>query len=93
MCIRDRPCTSFDTLGMDSGENRVFGSPEDHFMHFNQDIADAVLSLKEEFPEEYELYYEAYEKAKHDSGLKRRVYLLNPLNYIGREESLSLIHI
>ena len=86
---RMKPCTSFDTLGMDSGENRVFGSPEDHFMHFNQDIADAVLSLKEEFPEEYELYYEAYEKAKHDSGLKRRVYLLNPLNYIGREESSS----
>ena len=83
---RMKPCTSFDTLGMDSGENRVFGTPENHFMHFNGEIAKAIEELKQEFPEEYQKYYQAYQAADNDEELKRRVYLMNPFNYIGASE-------
>ena len=47
---RMKPCTSFDTLGMDSGENQEFGTPEQDYMHFNEYIAPAIASLKEQFP-------------------------------------------
>lgn len=81
-----KPCTSFDTLGMDSGENCVFGTSAKHYMHFNTDIADAIVQLKEEFTEEYQKYFEGYQEARSDELLARRVYLINPLNYIGTEE-------
>lgn len=83
---RMKPCTSFDTLGMDSGENRVFGSKEQHYMHFNTAIADAIAELKEEFPEEYDKYYAAYAKAFGDKEQERRIYLINPFSYLRSEE-------
>lgn len=83
---RMKPCTSFDTLGMNSGENRVFGSKEKHYMHFNQGVAKAIGELKEIFPEEYEKYYPSYMTALHDKEQERRIYLINPLNYIGTGE-------
>ena len=84
---RMKPCTSFDTLGMDSGENRVFGDIERPYMHFNSEIAEAIGELKEKAPEEYEKYYEAYRMADRDKELERRVYLFNPLNYIGKKDN------
>lgn len=83
---RMKPCTSFDTLGNDSGENRVFGTPEQHYMHFNEEIADAIAELKVQFPEEYEKYYPAYARIYGDEELKKRKYLYNPFNYIGTKE-------
>lgn len=83
---RMKPCTSFDTLGMDSGENRVFGTPKKHFMHFNGEIAEAIKELEQEFPEEYRTYYEAYQAVHGDKELERRVHLINPLHYIGTSE-------
>lgn len=80
---RMKPCTSFDTLGMDSGENEVFGTNEHPFMHFNKEISDAILALREQFPEEFEKYYAAFAQAKGDDKLDERVTLINPLNYIG----------
>lgn len=84
---RMKPCTSFDTLGMDSGENCVFGTKEHSYMHFSEAVADAIGELKNDFPEEYEKYYASYAKAKGDKELERRMYLLNPLNFIGTEEN------
>lgn len=83
---RMKPCTSFDTLGMDSGENRVFGSREQHYMHFNQEITAAIAELKEAFPEEYENYYASYAQSAGDSEQERRIYLINPMNFIGTKE-------
>lgn len=83
---RMKPCTSFDTLGMDSGENRVFGSKENHYMHFNKGIAKAIAELGESFPEEYEKYYSAYAATLSDKEQEQRIYLINPLNYIGTGE-------
>ncbi len=83
---RMKPCTSFDTLGMDSGENEVFGTNEQPFMHFNKEISEAVLELKDQFPEEFERYYASFAQVKDDAELKERIALLNPLNYIGTEK-------
>ncbi len=90
---RMKPCTSFDTLGMDSGENRVFGSAEIPYMHFNPEIAEAIGELLREYAgkdsekisEECGKYYEAYKAAAWDKELAKRVYLFNPLNYINKE--------
>lgn len=88
---RMKPCTSFDTLGMDSGENRVFGNGDKPFMHFNPEIGEAIGELAEELPGEFSeecgKYYEAYMAAKGDKKLERRVALFNPLNYIEAGDS------
>lgn len=83
---RMKPCTSFDTLGMDSGENQEFGTSEQDYMHFSEQIAPAIAELQEQFPEEYAKYYEAYAKAIGDEALARRRYLINPLSFIGSNE-------
>lgn len=87
---RMKPCTSFDTLEMNSGENRLFGSKEKHYLHFNRDIADAIADLKEAFPEEYEKYYASYAECADDKEQEKRIYLINPLNYIGTEEKSDM---
>ena len=79
---RMKPCTSFDTLGMDSGENQEFGTPEQDYMHFNEYIAPAIASLKEQFPDEYARYYEGFAKAVGDAALAERRALINPMDLI-----------
>jgi hypothetical protein len=81
-----KPCTSFDVLAKNSGENKVYGSAEDATVHFNVEISQALEELKNEFPKEYETYYEAYRTAVGNEALDRQKYLINPLNYIGSEE-------
>jgi hypothetical protein len=83
---RMKPCTSFDVLAKNSGENKVYGSAEDATVHFNVEISEALEELKEQFPKEYETYYEAYRTAVGNEALDRQKYLINPLNFIGSEE-------
>ncbi|WP_373214583.1 hypothetical protein [Ruminococcus sp. 5_1_39BFAA] len=83
---RMKPCTSFDILKGDSGENKVFGTKTIPALHFNSRITDAIEALKERFPEEYERYHASYEAVRGDEELARKVYLINPLNYIATEE-------
>lgn len=83
---RMKPCTSFDKLTNDSGENQAFGTPEQDYVHFNPDIADALSELKEQFPEEYNCYYPEYAAVLEDEQLARRVWLINPMNFIGTGE-------
>ncbi len=83
---RMKPCTAFDVLNCSSGENKVFGDAAMPVTHFSGQIADAIASLKEAFPEEYARYYEKYAQVAEDSALTRQKYLINPLNYIGTEE-------
>ena len=80
---RMKPCTSFDTLNMSSGENQEFGSPERDYMHYNIHIAPAISALKEQFPEEYAKYYTAFAAADGDEELAMRRYLINPMHFIG----------
>lgn len=83
---RMKPCTSFDVLEKNSGENKVFGTSDQPSMHFNKEIAKAISELKEQFPEEYDRYYTEYAAVEKDEELARRIYLINPMNYIGTDE-------
>ena len=71
---------------MDSGENQAFGTPDRDYVHFATDIADALMELKDIYPEEYARYYPAYAAVNDDEALAERVRLLNPLEFIGTEE-------
>ena len=88
---RMKPCTAFDTLGIRSGENRVFGDDNRPYMHFNPEIAEVIAELTQdssvEFAQDCRRYYESYKMAVGDEELARRVYLFNPLNYVdGKDE-------
>lgn len=86
---RMKPCTSFDTLEASSGENALFGTNDHPKQHFNPDIAELILQLKDRFPEEYEKYYEGYKKAADDKEIAEREHLINPLHFIGTEDDRS----
>lgn len=83
---RMKPCTSFDTLSMNSGENQALGTPDVDFVHFNAEIADAIAQLKGRFPQEYGRYYETYAAAGKDEALKVRIHLFNPMDFVGTKE-------
>lgn len=90
---RMKPCTAFDKLTNDSGENQAFGTPEQDFVHFSTTTAPALQSLKERFPAECSRYLPEYTGLEADSALARRVWLLNPLNFIGTgEKSRQAVH-
>lgn len=83
---RMKPCTSFDTLAMNSGENQAFGTPQRDFVHFNWEIGDAIAQLRERFPAEYARYHEGFASAEADAALKDRIHLFNPMDFIGTQE-------
>lgn len=90
---RMKPCTSFDKLTMDSGENQAFGTPEQDYVHYAPDIAGAIAELKDRYPGEYAMYYSAYADAAQDEALAERVRLMNPLSFIGTgEKSVQAKH-
>lgn len=83
---RMKPCTSFDKLDMDSGENQAFGTPEQDYVHYASDIADAIAELKNSYRAEYDKYFPVYAAVADDRALAQRVRLLNPLYFIGTDE-------
>ncbi|ORX78482.1 hypothetical protein BCR32DRAFT_282228 [Anaeromyces robustus] len=87
---RMKPCTSFDTLGMDSGENQEFGTPENDYMRFSEYIGSAIGRLKDLFPDEYGRYFSSWANVAGDKELAERRYLINPMNYIGSDEKTSM---
>lgn len=82
---RMKPCTSFDTLGMDSGENQVFGTAERDYMHFDADIGAAIAELADQFPEEAARYTAAWAGTAEDEALTARKFLINPMNFLGAD--------
>lgn len=87
---RMKPCTSFDVLAGNSGENKVYGTEKDSAIHFNTDIADAIAELKDQFPSEYDQYFEQYNQASGDKELERKKYLINPLMFIQTKEQSDM---
>ena len=82
---RMKPCTAFDKLGCDSGENQEFGTGEPDYVHFSPAVGQAVAALREVFPEEAARYGQAFAEAD-GKALAEQVYLLNPMNFIGTGE-------
>lgn len=87
---RMKQCPSFDVLTGDSPENREMAGAHKTSTHFNPYTAGIIEGLKDQFPEEYERYYSACSEALNDEELSRRVYLINPMNYIGTGEKTDL---
>lgn len=89
LCHRRRmkPCTAFDKLSMDSGENQAFGTPECDYVHFCNDVDGALAELETDFPQECTQYRADFAGVAQDAQLEERVCLTNPLNFIGTEEN------
>lgn len=86
---RMKPCTSFDKLDMDSGENHVFGDVAHNYKHFDADIAAGIAALREQFPDEYAKYHDAFAAVAQDGPQKKQVWLFNPHNFIGTQEKCA----
>ncbi|MCD8334322.1 MAG: hypothetical protein LUC35_03015 [Clostridiales bacterium] len=86
---RMKPCTSFDTLGMDSGENQEFGTPEDDYLHFNAYIPALLDELRADFPEEVAQVYDSWAKVLGDEALATRRTLINPMDYMSKLDQCS----
>lgn len=80
---RMKPCTSFDKLSRDSGENEEFGSPEQNLRHFSRDVAEALSEMSAEYPEAKALAAE-YARDIAQPGLEDIVRLIDPYSYIGQ---------
>lgn len=79
---RMKPCTSFDMLEMNSGENHEFGTETTDYVHFDGSIADALEALQGRFPAEYARYHDAFAAVRGDEALAQRVRLINPFTFI-----------
>ena len=86
---RMKPCTSFDKLPGDSGENQEFGSATRDCMHFSPSVLAALETLRRDYPAEAERYAQAFAADLGDPDLAERVYLLNPMNFIATDEACS----
>lgn len=80
---RMKPCTSFDSFGMQSAENQVLGDENHDYTHFSPSVALALEALKERFPEECAQYNKAYASVIGDTVLAERCRMINPYTYIG----------
>ncbi len=81
---RMKKVMAFDNLEMtdNSAENMEFGDKDNRYKHFDPYIADILETLKEQFPDEYETYMEAYGNVSGDKEVAESRALLNPMNYI-----------
>ncbi len=79
---RMKPCTSFDKLTCDSGENDVFGDGTHANRHFDGQIGAAIGALAADFPQEAALYKPGYDEILGDDKLLERIRVFNPMNYI-----------
>lgn len=84
---RMKPVMSFDVLSMKAAECHLFGTNEKPETRFSFGTADALEAIREEFPKEVEKYYASYNETLEDEDRLRRIYLLNPMNFIQDERS------
>lgn len=90
---RMKPCTSFDKLTCDSGENELFGDAAHDSVHFGEGIDRALERIRVQFPQECAQYLPAYAAAQADEVLQKRLALTNPLSFIGpKGESRQAAH-
>lgn len=81
---RMKPCTAFDKLSMDSGENQEFGTGQNDYIHFSTAVGEALREVEKDFPAETARYLPGYAAIQGDAALAQRVALLNPMGFIGR---------
>jgi hypothetical protein len=87
---RMKPCTAFDALAGTTNENKVMADVNTETTHFNSHVAGAIEELKEQFPEEYAKYYDGYAIVDSDEELKKRMALINPMNFVATGKQCNL---
>ena len=85
-------CPAFDDLNLIQAENQEFGTSECDLMHFDPYLAPIMEELRTEFPGESAKYLKGYKEVLEDSGLEKRRFFINPMNYIGRPENTLALH-
>ena len=84
---RKKGCLAFDDFSLAQAENQEFGDADTDVMHFDSFIAGALEQVKDEYPQEYATYYDAYSAVDTDEALAKRKFLLNPFSYIISNET------
>ena len=88
---RMKPCTSFDKLTCDSGENQLFGNAAHDFVHFDPAIGDAVAELADAYPAEAAEYAEAFRQCM-VPGLPDMLRLIDPMCFIADGRGKKAAH-
>ncbi len=83
---RLKACLAFDDLTYAQGENEEMGNETTDTVHFDTTIAPLIEELKDDYPDEYAEYYDVYAATADDKEVQEKVYLLNPMNYLGSDE-------
>ena len=83
---RMKPCTAFDKLDNDSGENQVLGTADKDYRHFDRHLYHALCRLQNQFPEECGKYLPAFQEDLEEPGLAERLRLIDPFQFIGTGE-------
>lgn len=80
---RYKTVLSFDAWDLSQFENQEMGKSDINTSHFDTYIANVLTELKDQYPDEYSKYYQAYADVLNDSETQTQMYLLNPMNFIG----------
>jgi len=78
---------AFDSLDYSSNEAAAFGNAATDKAHFSTSVMDVLKSLSDQT--DAEPYYESY-AADIDDSMLQRMYLMNPMNFIGTDETCDL---
>lgn len=88
--LRLKSCPAFDGLELLEAENEEFGDETHEALHFDAILSEVLWELKEAFPEEYEACLSRYEGHGEKERLRERVFLMNPLNFLGKETKTAV---
>lgn len=88
---RMKECPSFDGLFCRTPENEVFGFKGQPFTHFDRRLAALVAESRyDSLPGFNPADKTSYAVAEENKELQRRVYLYNPMNYLGTAEKSEI---
>ena len=88
--LRLKSCPAFDGLELLEAENEEFGDETHEALHFDAILSEVLWELKEAFPEEYEACLGRYEDHGSEECLRERMFLMNPLNFFGKETKTAV---
>ena len=89
---RMKPCTAFDKLTADSGENHEFGNAAQDDRHFSASVVSALEAVSREYPKEAQPILAACQKDLLNPDISDKVQLLNPLHYISEDRACHAQH-
>lgn len=90
---RMKATLAFDAWDLSTRENEEFGTTDGAPQHFNASLAETLEELAQQYPDQYSSYYDGYAAVSEDAKLQERIYLLNPMNFVGSDEVTTAPHV